>query len=177
MKEKFWITGSQIVLLGLALMLASCAPTVTSAQTVPSTKAASAAPALAQPTPQAKNPGTAPDAGGAKMTMEQTLSDQAQLTTIAFDGGQVFAPGHRTPLRFSTSCTRTEMALLSVLESPAGINSTALVRSRALAEAANRKTSQSMNPQRPTPARRDRTGWEPSFTSPSRRATWRWWRR
>lgn len=86
MKEKFWITGSQIVLLGLALMLASCAPTVTSAQTVPSTKAASAAPALAQPTPQAKNPGTAPDAGGAKMTMEQTLSDQAQLTTIAFDG-------------------------------------------------------------------------------------------
>lgn len=86
MKEKFWITGSQIVLLGLALMLASCAPTVTSAQTVPSTKAASAAPALAQPTPQAKNPGTAPDAGGAKMTMEQTLSDQEQLTTIAFDG-------------------------------------------------------------------------------------------
>lgn len=86
MKHKLFATVSKLVLSGLALMMASCASPLASAQTVPPTKIASAAPASAQPTPQGKNPGTAPDAGGAKMTMEQTLSDQAQLTTIAFDG-------------------------------------------------------------------------------------------
>jgi len=52
------------------LMLASCAPTMLAAQTNPPKK-------IAQATF---------DAGGVKFTMEQTLSDQAQLTTIAFDG-------------------------------------------------------------------------------------------
>jgi Spy/CpxP family protein refolding chaperone len=70
MKHILLVTGSKIVLLGLTLMLASCAPTTIAAQTIPPTQVASAA----------------LDAGGGKMTMEQTLSDQAQLTTIAFDG-------------------------------------------------------------------------------------------
>ena len=52
------------------LMLAACAPTMLAAQTNPPEK-------IAQATL---------NTDGAKFTMEQTLSDQAQLTTIAFDG-------------------------------------------------------------------------------------------
>jgi Spy/CpxP family protein refolding chaperone len=70
MKHTLKATGSRLALFFLALMMASCAPTLTSAQSVPPTKSAVAA----------------PDAGEAKFTMEQTLSDQAQQTTIAFDG-------------------------------------------------------------------------------------------
>ena len=70
MKHKILAPVSKIVLVGLALMMVSCAPTLASAQAAPPTKFASAA----------------PNAGGAQFTMEQTLSDQAQLTTIAFDG-------------------------------------------------------------------------------------------
>ena len=70
MKHKLLATGSKIALLGFALMLASCAPTTIAAQTNPPTEIVTAA----------------SNTGGATMTMEQTLSDQAQQTTIAFDG-------------------------------------------------------------------------------------------
>ena len=70
MKHKFLATGSKIALLCFALMLASCAPTPIAAQTNPPTEIASAA----------------FNTDGTKFTMEQTLSDEAQETTIAFDG-------------------------------------------------------------------------------------------
>ena len=66
MQHKLFVIAFLIVM----LMLASCAPTMIAAQSNPPEK-------IAQATL---------NTDGAKFTMEQTLSDQAQLTTIAFDG-------------------------------------------------------------------------------------------
>ena len=70
MKHTILATGSKIALLCFALALAACSPMLASAQTVPPTKVAMAT----------------QNTDGATMNMDQTLSDQAQLTTIAFDG-------------------------------------------------------------------------------------------
>ncbi len=70
MKRKIWAVKSKIVFLALMLMLASCAPSIIAAQTTSPDD-------MAQATF---------NTNGAKFTIEQTLSDQAQLTTIAFDG-------------------------------------------------------------------------------------------
>lgn len=70
MKHTGLVAGSRIVLLCLALVLAACGT----------------APAAAQSNPPANAGAALASSAGPMMTMEQTLSDEAQRTTIAFDG-------------------------------------------------------------------------------------------